>query len=287
MNQSGAWRSSRWTGRRLSGLLGSEPGLPRLTTDGIVLDVVRNPPPSGVTSRETSPLWLLAALVAAALLCSLPSPARAEPAHRDEAARPPVWLSLTPSFGAIWLDNPFIREVYGPRGRFSSRLRVGFVPWNRYVHVETAFSASFVQFTGEGRTASGAPTGDRLMMTIHRFALNLQVGIDAIDEQPVVPYGGVGLVVVLWSERVTDGRSWAGDRFGGSAFFGLDVLLDGFWGGRSERADLEDVFLSVEARWSDVQTLFDGTPGGLGFGGWSVHGGVKLVFPSANRTTAP
>ena len=188
--------------------------------------------------REAPPPRLLVAAIAAiaaALLCSVPpsSAHAAESTDQEKEGRAPVWLSLTPSFGAIWLDDPLIRDFYGTRGRFSSRLQLGFVPWSRFVHVETRISASFVQFTGEARTESGAPSDDRLMMTIHRFGADLLLGVDVIDEQPVVPYGGVGLVVLLWNERVTGGRVWAGDRVGGSAFFGLDVLLDGFWRGCS------------------------------------------------------
>ena len=190
-------------------------------------------------------------------------------------------------FGAYWLEDSDIQSVYGSAGRFMPKLSIGFVPWSKYIHIETNFTVGFLQFQGSKIfVSSGDSSADSIWMTIFPMGVDLLVGIDIADEQPIVPFGGVGFAFTVWREHESGGGdSWSGDRFGYSGFFGLAVLLDSFEKARSRRLDvssgINDAFLSLEARYSDVKSqVRDGeiSTEGLQFGGWSFTASLKLVY---------
>ena len=228
---------------------------------------------------------LIAALMSAPLL-ALPATADAqvsEKGYEETAKRFVTGLS----FGALWLNDANIQSTYGKKGRFMTKLTLGVVPWSKYVHVEINGSFGFMQFKGaQTFVDSGEDSADSVMMTIFPFNLDLLIGIDIFNEQPVVPYGGVGFALTLWRENETGGGDvWNGDRLGGNVFFGANVLLDSFEHTRAQHLDvttgINDAYLSLEGRWANVKTqIIDGalSTEGLGFGGWSFHAGLKLVY---------
>ncbi len=191
------------------------------------------------------------------------------------------------SFGAFWLQDDDIGTVYGSKGRFMPKLSIGFVPLSKYVHIETNFTLGFLQFQGsEVFVSNGDSSSDSVWMTVFPMGFDLSVGVDIAEEQPVVPYGGVGFALTLWREHESgDGESWSGDRFGYSGFFGLGILLDRFEPARSRRLDassgINDSYFTFEGRYSDVsRQVRDGevSTEGLDFGGWSFTAGLKLVY---------
>ena len=228
---------------------------------------------------------LLAALITAPLL-ALPATAGAQVSEEVWEESPKRFVTGL-SFGALWLNDTNIQATYTSKGRFMTKLTLGVVPWSRYVHVEILGSFGFMQFKGtQTFVDSGDDSADSVMMTIFPFNVDLLVGIDIFEEQPVVPFGGVGFALTLWRENETGGGDvWNGDRLGGNVFFGANVLLDSLERTRAQHLDvttgINDAYLTLEGRWANVKTQFrDGAPStdGLGFGGWSFHAGLKLVY---------
>lgn len=223
---------------------------------------------------------------AAAMLAGTPKGALAQVTEAPQEESPKHFVTGL-DFGAVWFDDENIQAAYGDKGRFMSRLTLGVVPWSRYVHVEIDGSFGFMQFKGnKSFVDSGDESADGVMMTVFPFGVDLLVAIDIADEQPVVPFGGVGFALALWREHETGGGAvWKGDRLGGSAFFGANLLLDSIERSRAQRLDvgmgINDCFLTIEGRWSNVKTQFrdgEATTQGLGFGGWAFHAGIKLVY---------
>lgn len=231
------------------------------------------------------PLLLFVPLLAALVLA--PMTASAQVSEESKFEESPKWFSTGLAFGAVWLNDDNIQSTYGSQGRFMTKLHFGVVPWSKYVHIEIDAGLGFLQFTGtQTFVDSGDTSSDKVMMTIFPLTVDLLVGIDIVDEQPVMPYGGIGLGVALWREHETGGgEKWTGDRFGFNAFFGAAFLLDVIERSRAHQLDettgINDAYLTIEGRWADVKyQVRDGatTSDGLGFGGWSVTGGLKLVF---------
>lgn len=226
-------------------------------------------------------------LLAVLFLVGLSSGAQAASAASGEASRESVKRFQTSlGFGAMWLGDETIESVYGSQARFMPKLSAGFVPLSKYVHLELNFSLSFLQFSGsETFVSTGGASADEVWMTIFPMGVDLLVGIDIADEQPVVPFGGVGFAAALWREHQSGGGdSWTGDRFGWSGFFGLAILMDRFEPARSRKLDvasgINDVFFALEGRYSDVSNqIRDGelTQEGLHFGGWAFTGSLKFV----------
>lgn len=228
---------------------------------------------------------LIAALITAPLL-TVPVTADAQVSEQGYEETPKHFVTGL-SFGAMWLNDANIQATYTTKGRFMTKLTLGLVPWSRYVHVEILGSFGFLQFTGtQTFIDSGADSADSVMMTIFPFNVDLLVGIDIFEEQPVVPFGGVGFALTLWREHETGGGDvWNGDRLGGNVFFGANILLDSLERTRAQHLDvttgINDAFLTIEGRWANVKTqIRDGalSTEGLGFGGWSFHAGLKLVY---------
>lgn len=233
------------------------------------------------------PRFLPALIISSLLLLGLAGPAQAASSVDSSLEESKKRFQMGLSFGAFWLEDSDIQSVYGSKGRFMPKLSIGFVPLSKYVHIETNFTIGFLQFQGsEVFVSSGGSSADNVWMTVFPLGFDLSIGIDIAEEQPVVPYGGVGFALTLWREHESgDGDSWSGDRFGYSGFFGLAVLLDRFEPARSRRLDassgINDAYFSFEGRYSDVsRQVRDGeiSTEGLGFGGWSFTAGLKLVY---------
>lgn len=233
------------------------------------------------------PRSLPALIISSLLLLGLAGPAQAASSVESSLEESKKRFQMGLSFGAFWLEDSDIQSVYGSKGRFMPKLSIGFVPLSKYVHIETNFTIGFLQFQGsEVFVSSGGSSADNVWMTVFPLGFDLSIGIDIAEEQPVVPYGGVGFALTLWREHESgDGDSWSGDRFGYSGFFGLAVLLDRFEPARSRRLDassgINDAYFSFEGRYSDVsRQVRDGeiSTEGLGFGGWSFTAGLKLVY---------
>lgn len=220
-----------------------------------------------------------------AALFLLPALAQAQPTLEGDESRKMFTTSI--NFGGLFLDDTNIQSIYGASGQFFPNLTFGVVPWSKFVHVEIDVGIGFVQFSGEQQFVDGGgDSADKVMMTLFPITVDLLVGVDIFYEQPVVPYGGIGLNYTLWRENEHGGGTeWSGDKLGYSAFFGGAFLLDVLEVSRSRALDattgINDVYITIEGRYRDVKTQFrNGSPvtTGLSFGGWSVMGGIKLAY---------
>lgn len=232
--------------------------------------------------RAALPL-LIAALVCA-LLVTVPSSAQAADLDREES---PKTFVTSLSFGGFWFQDDYIQASYNSKGKFVPKVTFGVVPLSRYVHIEVNLSFAFLQFPGKATFVdTGESSADSVMLTLFPLNLDLSVGIDIVDEQPVVPYGGVGVAWTLWREHVTGGgEEWSGYRLGYNAFFGAALLLDRIEQRRAREVDaavgVNDAFLTLEGRFAKVDSeLEDGdlVKGTLDFSGWSFLAGLKLVY---------
>lgn len=224
-------------------------------------------------------------LVSALTLSFLPSQALADDAIKAFDESPQV-MNAGLGFGWHFFQDDAFTGLYGEKGRFMTKLQVGVVPWSKYVHVEVNASVSFTQFTGSAQFASGGASADEVMFTLFPLGLDLLVGIDIVPEQPVVPYGGIGLNYTNFRENETGGGvSSPGYRFGPSAFFGAAFLLD--WLERSRAAEVDskaginDAFFTLEGRFNGLQSNFvDGvlTPDSFSLSSWQMIMGIKLVI---------
>lgn len=223
------------------------------------------------------------------LLLALLLPATASAAEDMEQPPPESKKMFTTSlnFGGTWLEDTNIQAIYGSTGRFFTKLTFGFVPLSKYVHLEIDVSLAFSQFSGEQVFVdTGAGSADKVMMTLFPLTVDLLVGIDIADEQPVVPYGGIGFNYTLWRENEHGGgQEWSGDKLGLSGFFGAAFLLDIIEKSRSRALDaatgINDAYITLEGRYRKVDgQIVDGalSTDGLSFSGWSFTGGVKLVY---------
>jgi hypothetical protein len=223
-------------------------------------------------------------LLLTALLGLLALPATASAGEAEVRQESKKYLSSGLAFGWVFLGDDAVQTVYEDKGRFVSKLHFGLIPWSKYIHVELNASFSFSQFTGSQRfVADGASSADWVMMTLFPLGLDLLVGIDLVYEQPVVPYGGIGLNWTIFREHDRTGQKWNGYRMGPSAFFGAAILLDTLESSRAAALDsksgINDAFLTIEGRFNGAKTAFeDGAPITTGFGlqGWQLMIGLKL-----------
>ncbi len=219
-----------------------------------------------------------------AALFLLPSLAQAAP--ELEGPQSPKRFTTSVNFGGIFFDDANIQTTYGSQGQFFPNVTFGLVPWSKFVHIEVDVGIAFSQFSGDQQFLTGGASSGKVMMTVFPITVDLLVGIDIADEQPVVPYGGFGLNYTLFREHEHGGGDeWSGDKIGYSAFFGAGFLLDVLERSRSRRLDastgINDVYLTVEGRYRDVKTqIRGGVPvvSGLSFSGWSIMAGIKLVY---------
>ena len=222
-------------------------------------------------------------LLLTALVGLLALPASASAGNAEKPRESPKVLSSGLSFGWMWFGDEAVQSVYADKGRFVTKLHLGFVPWSKYIHVEINTSFSFSQFTGDQQFVSGSgSSADWVMMTLFPFGVDLLVGVDLVYEQPVVPYGGIGLNWTVFREHDRTSK-WNGYRMGPSAFFGAAILLDTFERSRAAALDsksgINDAFLTIEGRYNGAKTLFEdgaATVGSFGLQGWQMMIGIKL-----------
>ncbi len=196
-------------------------------------------------------------------------------------------FSASMSLGALMLEDTNIQSSYTDMGQFLAKLTLGVVPWSKYVHVEVNLGFGFSEFTGSQTFVSSSESSvDGVKMTVLPLSLDLLVGVDIFDEQPIVPFGGIGLAWTAWTEAEVEGDStWNGYRLGPNYFFGAAILLDGIERVRSRKLDadmgINDAYLTVEGRYSGATLTRESgewSDEGLSFAGWSVTGGLKIVF---------
>ncbi len=224
----------------------------------------------------------LAAASLAVLLCAgLARPAAAGVINEPDES--PKWFTTALSI-SWWFpaeDNTSYTSVYGTGGKAIWRLHFGVVPVARYVQLEIGASFGFHQKgayqVGE---ASSEVSGENIMMTLTPLRWGFRLGIDPIEEFPVVPYGAIGWDYVLWKEHCATSEL-KGGKGGWHYGFGLAFLLDRLEPLRAGRNDagagLNDAFLTVDATNMQYLAAWQSEEA-LDLTGWQLTVGLKLDF---------
>ncbi len=196
----------------------------------------------------------------------------------------PVRGKFSVTFGSHRMQDETLQAAYGD-GITTFRIETGPVFWQiAELDVGIGWSGKKGAKLSEGDlSASGTPTRIDWMPVWGGAKVRLQV----LDEQPVVPYAGVGGEWVFWRERqldpetdtYNDGKQVTGQKGGWYWKAGAGILLDLFDPRRASRNEaangINDTWLILEFREDRV----GGTPTHpLSFSGWSFSGGLQMDF---------
>ena len=221
-------------------------------------------------------------LAALTLAAGLLAPFSASAAFVNEPDESPKWLTtgLTAAFWFPASDNA-VKQVYDGGAKTIWKLNFGFVPVARYVQVELGMSIGFAQNAGhQVGVDSSESSGENVMLTMTPLQWGLRLGIDPMEEFPIVPYGLLGIDYILWKEHSADAEL-SGGKGAWHYGFGLAFLLDRLEPLRAGRNDasagLNDAFFIVDMtklaylpQW-DVANALDLT-------GWQLTVGLKMDF---------
>ncbi len=218
-----------------------------------------------------------------ALLLGAMAPGQARAGFLNEPEESPKWF--TTSLGVSWWfpasDNTAYTSVYDEGGKAIWRLHLGIVPIARYVQLEFGASIGFHQKSAFAVGASSSETsGENIMMTLTPLRWGFKLGVDPIEEFPVVPYGMLGWDYILWKEHGASGELKGGKgawHYG----FGAAILLDRIEPRRASQSDatagLNDAFLTIDA--TNVQYLKAWqSETALDLTGWQLSVALKLDF---------
>jgi hypothetical protein len=236
----------------------------------------------------------LAALVVAALTST--SAARAQDSDDDDgppSSRPrglsrfdrdvtSAWGNFTFDGGSYAYKDATIQGIYGQRG-VDFRVSAG-VQLFRYAE----FNVGVGLVTKKGNTvdSTGQSSAEYIRLQMAPFSLDGRLRVHVIDEQPVVPFGGVGVDWVFWRETPLDadkvpvaaGRV-VGSKLGWHWDAGVNILLDTFAPNRASeleaRSGINDTWLTIQYRKQIVGKAGDA---GLDLDGWTLSGGLKIDF---------
>ena len=221
-------------------------------------------------------------LAALTLAAGLLAPFSASAAFVNEPDESPKWLTtgLTAAFWFPASDNA-VKQVYDGGAKTIWKLNFGFVPVARYVQVELGMSIGFAQNAGhQVGVDSSESSGENVMLTMTPLQWGLRLGIDPMEEFPIVPYGLLGIDYILWKEHSADAEL-SGGKGAWHYGFGLAFLLDRVEPLRAGRNDasggLNDAFFVVDMTKIDYLPDWQ-SEDALDLTGWQLSVGLKLDF---------
>ena len=225
----------------------------------------------------------LAALVLAVLFAPLTAPQTASAAFVNEPEESPKWFTtgLTATFWFPGGGNTNFTSVYDGGAKTIWKLHFGIVPIARYVQFEFDVNIGFAQNAGhQVGVNSSESSGENVMITLTPLQWGFRLGIDPMEEFPVVPYGLLGWDYILWKEHSsTDELS--GGKGAWHYGFGLAFLLDRFEPLRAGRNDagsgLNDAFFVADLTKIDYLPQWQ-SDNAIDLTGWQLTLGLKLDF---------
>ena len=223
------------------------------------------------------------ALVTLVFVVGLVAPRTATAGFVNEPEESPKWFTtgLTVSWWFPAEGNTSYTRVYDSAGKAIWRLHFGVVPIARYVQLEIGVSVGFAQHNGHQVGASSDDvSGENVMMTLTPLRWGFRLGIDPLEEFPVVPFAQIGWDYILWKEHASS-EELTGGKGAWHYGFGLAFLLDRLEPLRAGRNDaaggLNDAFLVVDG--TRVQYLPPWqSDSALDLSGWQLTVGLKLDF---------
>lgn len=222
----------------------------------------------------------LAALVAAGTLGS--SVAQAQDGgssvfRRDET---PAWANFEIQYASFQFDDGSYQQVYG-NSAGNLRVQAGL---QLFRYAELDLGVGYLYSTGNTVDASGTSSREEVFLEWLPVDLSASLRLHIIDEQPIVPYGQIGMDYVFWRENPLDadgrftGAEVGGGKFGWHWGVGGNILLDMFSPRRASMLEattgINDTWLVIEYR----QQYIGAGGSGLDLSGWSISGGLKLDY---------
>ncbi|MEQ1504329.1 MAG: MYXO-CTERM sorting domain-containing protein [Myxococcota bacterium] len=156
-------------------------------------------------------------------------------------------------YGSISLVDETLNEIYDESGHNILQAEIG-PQFFKIGEVDLGFG--FLQELSHKKTAAGAPSGERTMITWFPLSIDATLRAHILDEQPVVPYVRYGWDWVMWGERwdneVGSKDIERGSKFGTHAAVGANILLDLLSPGRASfleaQSGINDSWLTIEWR---------------------------------------
>jgi hypothetical protein len=177
------------------------------------------------------------------------------PAHAatddDESPRT---MNVQLRYGPITVADPYITDVFGGNATGILWFEYGYA--SRFV--DANLGVGFFQEKGFLQTAAGEASSEDDTFTMVPLALTLTGRLDLFDEQPIVPFGRLGVDYWMWEENwyvaspettdhIANGGKY-GWHFGGGLMFLLDAV-DRRAASRLEAVSgINDTFLVAEYR---------------------------------------
>jgi hypothetical protein len=176
------------------------------------------------------------------------------PAHAGDKDEGPRTMNVQLRYGPITLVDPYVQDVFGGNANEILWFEYGYA--SRFV--DANLGVGFYQELGWLQTASGSASDEHDMLTMVPLALSVTGRLDLFEEQPIVPFGRIGLDYWMWKENwyvpdpdtmddMQDGGKY-GWHFGGGLMFLLDAV-DRRAASRLEAVSgINDTFLVAEYR---------------------------------------
>lgn len=191
------------------------------------------------------------AVVGAVGVGLVPTEARADD---DEGPRT---MNVQLRYGPATVAEPYIQQVFGDDSE---------ILWLEYGYasrfVDANVGLGFWQELGFRQTAEGRVSDEHDMFTMFPLALTVTGRLDFFDEQPIVPFGRIGLDYWMWRENwyVADSSTMESERTGGKYGWhyggGLLVLLDVLDRRAASRLEattgINDTYLVAEYRQTNL-----------------------------------
>jgi MYXO-CTERM domain-containing protein len=221
-----------------------------------------------VTRRRAAPLLGLG--VAAVL---------SVPAAEAKDTETPRALNVQLRYGPTTIADEYVKQVYTNPNQ---------ILWFEYGYASQFFDADFgiglYQELGYLQSADGVPSDEHDMFTMVPLTLTATGRLDFLHEQPIVPFGRIGVDYWMWKENwyVPDEKTMEYRRDGGKYGWhfggGLMILLDTFDRQAASKlessAGIDDTYLVAEYR----QTLLVHGDQQLNLSSHEITFGLKFDF---------
>lgn len=193
-----------------------------------------------------------------------------------------AWGNFTFDGGSYAYSDKTIQSIYNQRA-VDLRVSAG-VQLFRYAEVN--LGVGLVTKKGYAVDTEGTPSAERTRLQLAPFSLDARLRVHVIDEQPIVPFGGVGVDWIFWRETLLDSDNVpvaasrvVGSKMGWHWDAGVNILLDTFARDRASeleaRTGINDTWLTLQYRKQIVGKQGDA---GLDLDGWTISGGLKVDF---------
>ena len=194
-----------------------------------------------------------------------------------------------------------VTASFSERAQIGWGLTFGLVPWSKYVHTEISLGVGHrvkrdppLNVLGSSESSTSTESSESTESSSTTTSLNssallswplqldLMVGVDILDEQPIVPYGRLGLDMLAWTSR-TDDEDIRGMRGGWHWAVGIARLLDAIIPRRAAQAQastgVDDAFITFEYRKVSLNNFGKlNSENRLDFGGSFFRTELHIVF---------